>query len=181
MTPAEFCPRALKPGRFHVLTDGFCELSETESGAILKKVKILGAQAGDILLKTDMIRGLDSFFQSGSGLRHSDYLLLTKLNEKKRAVFFELKSRSFRQNSYVEQFKGSECLADLLDSIGGRFHGAEELIREYTKHFVVLHKLPISKATPAFVMPPPNRSPQAALEFYVDEINTVDLREVVID
>lgn len=170
----------IQPGRIGSIDNGIAHIHEHESGAKLRDVYISGLSNDDFYYNADKVKGLDNLLCSPNGTRHCDAVLFTNFKNIKRAVFIEMKSTSFRSEKYELQLKGSEAMCHFLSRISSSFLACSEDFDSFTKHYVVLHKLSISKPT-LISGSPPNKTPEEALELYVDRSNKLIVDELIID
>jgi len=140
------------------------KLVEKDPSAKLKKVILEGLHANTVILKIDKTN-TQKVFKAGRGqLKRCDYLIFTKINNRRYAFFIELKSRN--KDEYIKQFKGAECIVDYCDSVLNRFYNKTGLLAQFEKRFVLFYKTSIDKR-PTRPSPPvmKNDSPEKSYKY----------------
>ena len=163
-----------------VLTQsGEALLTETDKKAKLKQVTVKSLSANTLIYRSDKVK-FEKLLNSPYGTRHCDYVILTEYNETKRVLYIEMKSTSFKPEKYSEQLKGAEAMFHLICKVGSSFDLTSESVTDYQPHYVVLHKLPLTKSLTTLKIPA-NKSVQSTLELYVNDSNTLDIGDLIID
>lgn len=107
----------------------FAYLEESDPSARTPKIQLTGIPRDSILLKIDNVQEGKAtditqpfFLANGKHLRHRcDYVLLTHLNNIDTVVFFELKSKNFKDCEVIGKFKTSACLLNFIASVSESF------------------------------------------------------------
>lgn len=125
------------------------ELKEKDTSATLKQFKIYCQSNEVLLIKSDKIHIQNLFINSDESkgqTKHCDYLLLTP----RKIYFIELKSTfkdgyKFTQE-LINQFNGTLCITEYIDSVLKAFYGKSPFFRNIEKRYTVFFKnLPINK------------------------------------
>lgn len=128
----------------------FAMLKETGIDAKLKKVMIYDVPENTVLLKLDEYEQPHTLFKEGNGQRcRCDYVLITEIGTSKYIIFIEMKSKNFKNNNVIKQFKGAECLIDYCDSALNRFYDLNDKLKHYKKRFVLFYKSTSVRKSPS--------------------------------
>ena len=104
----------------------FAYLEESDSTAKTPKIQLTGIPSNSILLKIDHKATQPTFLADNLHLRHRcDYVLLTHLKGKDTIIFFELKSKNYKDGEVTGKFKTSSCLLDFFAKISEIFYNHE--------------------------------------------------------
>ena len=184
----------LKKGKLHYNPDCII-LSEPDPSAKLKTVNVNGLSSDFIALKPDDCNY--DFFQRGYANKQCDYILLSEFENRKVAVFVEMKSNVSPHDaevespvsnshgqyaSYVQQLRGSNCLFDLLVSVLSNFFKCSFLGEEYTRFYVVLYysgNIPPIHEPVLLTRVKPNTSPEDAYIRPTDNNEQLTLRNLI--
>lgn len=102
----------------------FAYLEESDPAAKTPKIQLTGIPSNSILIKIDQDATQPTFLADKLHLRHRcDYVLLTHLKGKDTIIFFELKSKNYKNGEVTGKFKTSSCLLDFLARISDVFYG----------------------------------------------------------
>ena len=113
-------------GRLACINDktNFAYLEESDPAAKTPKIQLTGIPQNSILLNIDQDTTQPTFLADKLHLRHRcDYVLLTHINEKDTIIFFELKSKNYKDGEITGKFRTSLCLLDFLAKISDVFYG----------------------------------------------------------
>lgn len=116
-------------------------LKESGADAKLKRVDIYDIPDGSLLLNLDKYEQPKSLFRDEKGQRQRcDYVLVTKVENRKLLLFIEMKSSKLKNTEIQKQFKGAECVIDYCNAALTRFHDQSDLLKKLEKRFVVFYK-----------------------------------------
>jgi hypothetical protein len=119
-------------------------------------IKIKGLPQETLILKADEFPALLNFFKGSKGERkRADYIILTNIkDDKKIAVFLELKSGNPDNKDVIDQLKGAFCLYQYLQKVGQIFWGYRDFLTDYEIKFAVIKEIPqktkLNKGTTKF-------------------------------
>jgi len=156
------------------------DLRESNRQAKLKSVRIRDLPEGTVVLKVDKCKPYKSLFRDKHGpLRRCDYILFLRKEDRRLALFVELKSERLGRDRIIRQFKGAECLMDYCDAVLNRFHGKMGLLRHYEKHFVVFYISRLDKQTTRPKSAPKNDMPERFLTYANPSSKGISIKELI--
>ena len=154
------------------------DLEEKDKEAKLKKVKISGLGADCVVLKPDAANA--NWFNGDGPNRRCDYLILAEQNNRKYALFIELKSGSYNRDRIAMQFKGAVCLLNYCEAVIEHFEDLPNCLDQYEYRFVVFYKAPSMTKLPSRpALSEPNLKPETAL-FMPDPI-AIDITQLIVN
>ncbi len=107
-------------------------------GSIVSEVTISDLPDDTFIFKVDeAFPEQTKFFNDINGVRkRADYIILSQNEDKKRAIFIEMKRTKDSENGIHAQLRGASCVLDYCKAVLLRFLGEETMLNGFEERYV---------------------------------------------
>lgn len=106
-------------------------------GTVVSEVTIRDLPDDVMVFKVDAFPAPDKLFNDIVGVRkRADFILLAQKEDKKRAIFIEMKRTKDSEWGIMAQLRGASCVLDYCNSILTHFFGEHTTVKGFEERYV---------------------------------------------